>query len=116
MKIYWSLKSIPELKSFPEKERKRIWKESYSKSFKQRKTWVAIILSWLVLAFVYIILSYFIAEYFFWNLWISWISWLVLCGIWAPFYTIIIQRLTIPIIREKFNKKSEDKDNFGVKN
>jgi len=43
MKIYWSLKSVPELSGMSKKERKVIWRRCYLKTFRNWQTWVAFI-------------------------------------------------------------------------
>jgi hypothetical protein len=39
MKIYWTLKSIPELKDYPPEERKKIWRAGFWNSFKQGRAY-----------------------------------------------------------------------------
>ncbi len=43
MKIYWLLKSIPELAEMPKKERKAIWRRCYWKVFRHWQTCLALI-------------------------------------------------------------------------
>ena len=43
MKIYWSLKSVPELAGMSKKERKVIWRRCYLKTFRNWQTWLAIV-------------------------------------------------------------------------
>jgi len=43
MKIYWLLKSIPELAEMPKKERKAIWRRCCWKVFRHWQTWLALI-------------------------------------------------------------------------
>ena len=45
MRIYWTLKSIPELQSVPKAERGRIWRRGYVKSFRHWQTWVGLLLA-----------------------------------------------------------------------
>jgi len=44
VKIYWTLKSIPELRSEPWRERGRRWRRAYSKCFGHFVTWAALLL------------------------------------------------------------------------
>ncbi len=39
MKIYWTLKSISELKDLPYKERVRRWRSAYKSAFRHWQTW-----------------------------------------------------------------------------
>jgi hypothetical protein len=41
LKIYWSLKSIPELAELPAKERKELWRRCLPKGRRNWRTWVA---------------------------------------------------------------------------
>ena len=50
MKIYWSLKSIPELKNVSFGERIRRWQRAYSYSLRHMITWLAILLYGLCIA------------------------------------------------------------------
>lgn len=43
MKIYWSLKAIPELASLSPQERNLIWKQAYSRTFRHWQTWLALL-------------------------------------------------------------------------
>jgi len=45
MKIYWTLRNIPELSSVTAQERKRRWKQAYRSTFHHWETWVGLILS-----------------------------------------------------------------------
>ena len=44
MKIYWTLKSIPELRSEPWRERGRRWRRAYGKCLGHFFTWAALLL------------------------------------------------------------------------
>jgi len=44
MKIYWTLKRIPELRSEPWRERGRRWRRAYSKCFRHFVPWAALLL------------------------------------------------------------------------
>jgi hypothetical protein len=41
MQFYWSLKSIPELSGLPPRERRRIWRAAYWKTFRHWQIWAA---------------------------------------------------------------------------
>lgn len=41
MRIYWSLKSIPELAEVPKKDRKKIWRRCFLKALRNWQTLVA---------------------------------------------------------------------------
>ena len=41
MRIYWTLKSIPELAPLPAKERGRVWRAAYWRTFKDWRGWAA---------------------------------------------------------------------------
>ncbi len=40
MKIYWTIKSIPELSNLPDEERRRIWRRCWAKASGNWKTWI----------------------------------------------------------------------------
>ena len=42
MQIYWTLKSIPELSHLPWRERGRVWRRAYRKTFRCGATWAAL--------------------------------------------------------------------------
>ncbi len=42
MKIYWTLKSIPELAEMSKKDRKKVWRRCYWKVFRHWQTWFAL--------------------------------------------------------------------------
>ena len=44
MEIYWTIKSIPELRDASKLERRRRWKRAYRKSFRHLTTWMALLL------------------------------------------------------------------------
>ena len=44
MKIYWTFKGIPELRSEPWRERGRRWRRAYSKCLGHSSTWAALLL------------------------------------------------------------------------
>ncbi|MBK0167488.1 hypothetical protein [Klebsiella sp. S69] len=44
MKIYWTLKSIPELSQLPLKERGKRWRCAYWRTFRHWETWGALVL------------------------------------------------------------------------
>ena len=44
MEIYWTLKSIPELRDSSIRERSRRWQRAYHKSFRHITTWIALLL------------------------------------------------------------------------
>lgn len=43
MKIYWTLKQIPELSSLSFQERGKRWRKAYKKSFRHWETWLGLI-------------------------------------------------------------------------
>lgn len=43
MKIYWSLKSIPELAEIPTKQRKEIWRRCLRKAHRNWWTWLGVV-------------------------------------------------------------------------
>ncbi|EHK62416.1 hypothetical protein [Halomonas sp. GFAJ-1] len=43
MKIYWTLKQIPELSSLSSRERGKRWRKAYKKSFRHWETWLGVI-------------------------------------------------------------------------
>ncbi len=43
MKIYWSIKSIPELSALPARERKTRWEAAFSRTRRNWKAWVALL-------------------------------------------------------------------------
>lgn len=43
MKIYWTLKQIPELSGLSSKERGKRWRKAYKKSFRHWETWLGVI-------------------------------------------------------------------------
>lgn len=44
MKIYWTYKSIPELKDLSRRERGRRWRSAYKSAFRHCQTWVGLVL------------------------------------------------------------------------
>ena len=44
MKIYWTLKSIPELKDLSLRERGRRWRSAYKSAFRHWQTWGGLVL------------------------------------------------------------------------
>lgn len=44
MEIYWTLKSVPELRNTSRRERGRRWQRAYHKSFGHLSTWAALFL------------------------------------------------------------------------
>jgi len=44
MEIYWTLKSVPELRDTSRRERARRWQRAYHKSFRHITTWVGLLL------------------------------------------------------------------------
>ncbi len=44
MEIFWTIKSIPELRNAPKRERSRRWQRAYHKTFRHISTWVALLL------------------------------------------------------------------------
>jgi dolichol kinase len=44
MKIYWTLSSVPELAALPQSERKQIWRSAYLKSFRNKYTWLGLLI------------------------------------------------------------------------
>lgn len=44
MRLYWTINSIPELRSLPKRERKQVWRRCYNKILRHWQTWVALAL------------------------------------------------------------------------
>jgi len=43
MRIYWSLKSIPELSDLPSEERRRVWRAAYWKTARHWQFWAGLV-------------------------------------------------------------------------
>ncbi len=44
MKIYWTMKSVPELAALPKQERREVWRWANRQAFKHWQTWVGLII------------------------------------------------------------------------
>src|SRR5215475_3779534 len=43
MRIYWSLKSVPELSDLPSEERRRVWRAAYWKTARHWQFWAGLV-------------------------------------------------------------------------
>lgn len=43
MALYWRVRSIPELRDLPERERERLWRRGYLYSLRRRRTKIALV-------------------------------------------------------------------------
>jgi hypothetical protein len=102
MKIYWTIKSIPELSNLPDEERKTIWRRCWAKA--SRKTWIELcILS----VFVGFCMALGIRIWGHWvGIFITTIAGFVLGFIWVQ----LVIRKTIPYIRAEVNSGRQTND------
>lgn len=76
MRIYWTLKSIPELSKLSTDERVKRWRRTYKSTFRHWETWAGLVLMGLFSG---------MGSHFF-----GWVGTAVMCGLGGELYSQIV--------------------------
>ena len=100
MKIYFTLKSIPELSDLSRKERRRLWSRHAYKSFRHWQTWIGFF-TYLVIIIIGFIISLQVQPWFFYGY--------AILGVAGGFGVLICMQFMIPTIR-RYLAEERNKD------
>ena len=104
MKIYWTIKSIPELSQLPDEERKAIWRRCCARATGNWKTWI----EFLVLCTTFFYCTGFFART--WGLWGAVSGSIIVGSVAGVIWVQVVIRKTIPHIRAEVNSDRQAND------
>jgi hypothetical protein len=95
MRVYWSLRSIPELTDLPRAERRRLWRQCWGKVLGHWQVWLAFLAGALGLPAGAFLAAWLVSAAGF-----AWSPAVILAGgVWGSAYGFILNQVSIPLAR-----------------
>jgi hypothetical protein len=95
MKVYWSLRSIPELSDLPHAERRRLWRECWWKVLDHWQVWVVYFVGCLG-----IFGGMFVAAWLSLAVGLGWgVGLLLVSLVWGSVFPFLLNQVSIPLAR-----------------
>jgi hypothetical protein len=103
MKIYWSLRSIPELADLPPAEGRRLWRECWGKVLRHWQVWLMFLLLWSGILGALVVSAWLaLAVGLGWPLAV-----ILVGGVWGGAFGFLLDQVSIPLARPYLRQARE---------
>ena len=103
MKMYWSLRSVPELADLPPAERRRLWRECWGKVLRHWQVWLLFLLFYSGLLGVLVVAA--------WLALVVGLGWplalILVSGVWGGAFGFLLDQVSIPLARPYLRQARE---------